>query len=50
MPGFADLLLILIIAFFIFGASKLPRIATAVGRALVRLRSRSEDGDHDDEE
>ena len=38
MPGFADLVLILIVALFIFGTSKLPAIATTVGRAIVKMR------------
>jgi len=38
VPGFADLVLILIVALFIFGTSKLPAIATTVGRAIVKMR------------
>ena len=38
MPGFADLVLILIVALFIFGTSKLPAIATTVGRSIVKMR------------
>ena len=38
MPGFADLVLLLIIAMFVFGTSKLPKIATAMGRQIVKWR------------
>ena len=45
LPGFADLILILIIVLVIFTASKLPQIATAVGKVLVNLKQRSTDPD-----
>ncbi len=38
MPGFADLVLILIVVLFIFGTSKLPQIANSLGRQIVRWR------------
>ena len=38
MPGFADLVLLVIVVLFIFGTSKLPAIATAVGRQIVKWR------------
>lgn len=41
MPGFAELVLILIVVLVIFGAGKLPYIATAVGKAIVKMRAKS---------
>ena len=38
MPGFADIVLLLIVAMFVFGTSKLPKIATAMGRQIVKWR------------
>jgi len=38
VPGFADLVLLLVIAMFVFGTSKLPKIATAMGRQIVKWR------------
>jgi len=38
VPGFSELVLILIVVLVIFGAGKLPAIATAIGEAVVRLR------------
>jgi TatA/E family protein of Tat protein translocase len=43
MPGFSDLILILMVALFIFGAGKLPAIATAIGKSFVRLRSKTDE-------
>jgi len=43
LPGFAELLLILFVVLIIFGASKLPAIATAMGKAIQRLRNESEE-------
>jgi Sec-independent protein translocase protein TatA len=45
IPGFADLILISIVVLVIFTASKLPQIATAVGKVLVNLKQRSTDPD-----
>ncbi|HUU00946.1 MAG TPA: twin-arginine translocase TatA/TatE family subunit [Myxococcota bacterium] len=42
MPGFAELVLILIVVLVIFGAGKLPVIATAVGKAIVKMRAGSD--------
>ena len=41
MPGFAELVLILIVVLVIFGAGKLPYIANAVGKAIVKMREKS---------
>lgn len=38
MPGFAELVLILIVVLIVFGSSKLPQIATAVGKSILRLK------------
>lgn len=38
MPGFADLVLIIIVVLFIFGTSKLPQIANSMGRQIVKWR------------
>ena len=43
MPGLAELLLILFVVLIIFGASKLPAIATAMGQAIQKLRSEKSD-------
>jgi len=40
LPGFAELVLILIVVLIIFGAGKLPHIATAVGKAIVKMRAK----------
>jgi TatA/E family protein of Tat protein translocase len=48
LPGFADLLLILFVVLIIFGASKLPAIATSMGRAIERMRNKSGDTGEDD--
>jgi Sec-independent protein secretion pathway components len=41
MPGLADLLLILFVILLIFGASKLPAIATAMGKTILSLRDKT---------
>jgi TatA/E family protein of Tat protein translocase len=41
MPGLADIILILFVVFLIFGSSKLPAIATAMGRTILALRHRT---------
>jgi TatA/E family protein of Tat protein translocase len=41
MPGLADLLLILFVVLLIFGASKLPAIATAMGKTILNLRQKN---------
>ena len=53
MPGFAELVLILLVVLVIWGAFRLPALATAAGKAIQRLRSaaaQSEDEDSEDEE
>lgn len=50
MPGFADLVLILIVAMLIFAISKLPNIATSIGRQIVKWRKSPEDAQREIEE
>jgi len=53
VPGFAELVLILIVVLVIFGASKLPAIATAAGKAIQKMRSQAaqdEESDPEDDE
>jgi sec-independent protein translocase protein TatA len=38
MPGFTELILILLILVIIFGANKLPALGTAVGRMMKNYR------------
>ena len=45
MPGFADLVLMLIVVLIIFGGGKLPQIATAAGQAIQKLRRKPRDPD-----
>ena len=47
MPGFAELVLILIVVLVIFGAGKLPAIATAAGKAIQRMRNQSTEEDEE---
>jgi sec-independent protein translocase protein TatA len=41
MPGFAELVLILIVVLLIFGAGKLPAISSAAGKAIQRMRNQA---------
>ena len=56
VPGFSDLVMILIVVLVIFGASLLPQIATSVGRSIQRFRQARRTrggeapGDEDDED
>ena len=50
MPGFAELVLILIVVLVIFGAGKLPAIATAAGKAIQRMRSAASQSEEFDSE
>jgi TatA/E family protein of Tat protein translocase len=53
VPGFAELVLFLIVVLVIFGAGKLPAIATAAGKAIQRMRSQAgqdEESDPEDDE
>ncbi|MBW1808088.1 MAG: twin-arginine translocase TatA/TatE family subunit [Deltaproteobacteria bacterium] len=43
MPGFAELVLFLIVVLVIFGAGKLPTIATAIGKTLQNFRKSSKE-------
>lgn len=38
IPGFADIVLILIVVFVVFAAGKLPALVNAASRALVHRR------------
>lgn len=50
VPGFADLVLILIVVLFIFGTSKLPQIANTMGRQIVKWRKDPKDAQREIEE
>ena len=50
MPGFADLVLILIVVLFIFGTSKLPQIANTMGRQIVKWRKSPKEAEREIEE
>ena len=53
MPGFAELVLILLVVLVIWGAFRLPALATAAGKAIQRMRSgaaQPEDEDSEDDE
>ena len=39
MPGFPELLVIIIILIIVFGAKSLPDMGEAIGRAIVRRRA-----------
>lgn len=41
--GTGELLLIFLIVFFLFGASKLPEIARALGKAIKEFKKATED-------
>ena len=43
MPGLAELVLIIFVVLIIFGASKLPAIATSMGQAIEKLRHEKSD-------
>ena len=49
MPGFAELVLVLIVVLVIFGAGKLPAIATAAGKAIQKMRSQADEDDEESE-
>jgi sec-independent protein translocase protein TatA len=50
MPGIPEILLILLVVVFLFGASKLPALGTAVGEGIRNLKKglsdKTKDGDH----
>jgi TatA/E family protein of Tat protein translocase len=48
VPGFAELVLILLVVLVIWGAFRLPALATAAGKAIQRMR-RAADQSEDDE-
>ncbi len=50
LPGFADLVTLIIIVLVIFGAGKLPAIATSIGRSIQSLRKVSPDTVAEEEE
>jgi TatA/E family protein of Tat protein translocase len=41
IPGLNELVILLFVALMVFGTSKLPAIATSLGKALWRLRHRA---------
>ena len=45
MPGFAELILVLIIVLFIFGGSRLPQLAESFGKAITGFKKTSEKND-----
>ena len=49
MPGFAELVLILLVALVIWGAFRLPALATAAGKAIQRMRSKPPEEDEEPE-
>jgi TatA/E family protein of Tat protein translocase len=52
VPGFAELVLILLVVLVIWGAFRLPALATAAGKAIQRMRraaGHSEDDDSEEE-
>lgn len=48
MPGFQELLIILLIVLVIFGASKLPQLGRGLGEGIRNFRKGLKDGDGDD--
>lgn len=49
MPGFAELVLILLVVLVIWGAFRLPALATAAGRAIQKMRSKPAEEDEESE-
>lgn len=49
MPGFAELVLILLVVLVIWGAFRLPALATAAGKAIQRMRSKTAEEDEESE-
>ena len=48
MPGFAEFVMLLLVAMFVFATGKLPQIANSVGKAVARFRgSVDEDSEQD---
>jgi sec-independent protein translocase protein TatA len=45
MPGFSELLLILVIVLVIFGAGKLPQIGDALGRGIRNFKKATSGSD-----
>ena len=39
MPGLPELLIILVIVFFLFGAKRLPELARGLGRSITNFKS-----------
>ncbi len=48
MPGFQELLVILLIVLVIFGASKLPQLGRGLGEGIRNFRRGLKDGDKND--
>jgi TatA/E family protein of Tat protein translocase len=49
VPGFAELVLILLVVLVIWGSFRLPALATAAGKAIQRMRSAAAQSEDDDE-
>ena len=48
MPGFAELIVILVIVLLVFGHNKLPALGDALGRTVKNFRRASKGGDEID--
>ncbi len=48
MPGFQELLVILLIVLVIFGASKLPQLGRGLGEGIRNFRRGLKEGDESD--
>lgn len=46
--GFPELIIILIIVVFIFGANRLPQLATGLGKSIKNFKEASRDDSTDD--
>jgi TatA/E family protein of Tat protein translocase len=50
VPGFAELVLILLVVLVIWGSFRLPALATAAGKAIQKMRSAADQSEEDDSE
>lgn len=48
MPGWPELLLVLVIVLVVFGAGRLPQVFEAMGDGIKRFRQAQEDDDDDE--
>ena len=46
MPGWPEIVLILILVLILFGPRKLPEVADAMGKAISRFKTASRDASH----